>query len=265
MLSIGIFAVAERLRPIEGDPPEDVTTVAAVGAVMLLGALAGIGELETAVVGSVGVAVLLFFKPALHRWVGALSTAELHAVLLFLVISIVTLPILPDRGMGPYQVLNPYKIWWIVVLISGLSFAGYAATRIVGARKGHLLTALFGGLVSSTAVTASLAAIARERPKEAAVLAAGIGLACSVMSVRVALIAGAIAPPVGFALAWPMALMTLAGIAGAALAWRGAKGGESAAPKLSNPFDLRMAIRFAALIAGVLLLAKFLEERVGDA
>jgi uncharacterized membrane protein (DUF4010 family) len=142
-------------------PGRDITTLVAALVTALLGALATSGEAQLAVAAAVVVTLLLNLKSRLHRWVDALSETEIAGVLRLLVISLVVLPVLPDKGYGPYAALNPRTIWLFVVLISALSFIGYFAIRVLGQRRGHRATGLFGGLVSSTATTAALARLGR--------------------------------------------------------------------------------------------------------
>ena len=119
----------------------------------LLGALTGLGHLIPATVSAVIIVTLLYFKKLLHGFSHSLSPTDIQQTVQFLIISIVILPVLPDRDFGPYNSLNPYEIWLMVVLISGLGFAGYGGIKLLGSNKGLGITGLLGGLVSSTAVT----------------------------------------------------------------------------------------------------------------
>lgn len=107
--------------------------------------------------------VILNLKPVLHRWLRMIEVKEIYAGIKLLVISVIMLPLLPNQGYGPWEALNPYWIWWMVVLISGLSFIGYILIKYRGERQGTLLTAVTGGLASSTAVTLSLAQFSRQQ------------------------------------------------------------------------------------------------------
>jgi uncharacterized membrane protein (DUF4010 family) len=194
-----------------------------------------------------------------------LSEVELRAVLRLLVISLVILPVLPDKGYGLYAALNPRTIWLFVVLISLLSFIGYLAIRILGPSKGYLATGLFGGLVSSTATTAALARLGRQDTKAVFPLAAGIALANAVMAVRMIVIVAAISPSLAVAAAWPLGWAALVALAFSLLLWRAQKSGtKGKAIELGNPLDLGPAIRFALLLGAIQLLAAFLEDRYGQ-
>jgi uncharacterized membrane protein (DUF4010 family) len=280
LLTLGLLLAADHLaaeRKAEADPEkpgpvDDTTTLVAALATLLLGVLAAAGRPQLAAGTAVVMTVLLSLKPTLHRWVAALSEIELHAVLRLLVISLVILPVLPDQGYGPYQALNPRTIWLFVVLLSTLSFVGYLAIRILGARRGYLATGFFGGLVSSTAATAALARLGRSNPAQTHAMAAGIAIANAVMAIRIAIVAGFFNPKLAFAAAWLLGWAALAAAAFAVLLWRlsiaaadnNAGKSETKALEMKNPFDIGPALRLAAILAVVLVLAKFLEERYGE-
>jgi uncharacterized membrane protein (DUF4010 family) len=264
---LGLVALLLNARPsVRPDAIHpDVTTDVAAMVTLLLGAWAVSGQTLFATGVAVVVAVLLNLKPTLQRWVDRLTETEVHAILRFLVISLVILPVIPDRGFGPYAALNPYLIWWTVILISGLSFSGYIAVRLIGPQAGHLLTGLLGGMVSSTVVTANFSRLARQHPEQVAILAAGVTLACSVMALRVYGVAAVLAPALGTRLAWPMGLMVLTGLAMTALLWRRQRSPHGhATAQLENPFELIGALRFAVLFAAILLLSRAAQAQFGD-
>ncbi len=127
-------------------------------------------------------AVLLDMKPTLHGWLRLIEHRELTAALQLLVLSVVILPNLPSVGLGPYHALNPYQLWWAVILIASLSMVGHVAMRITGAQRGILWTGLLGGLASSTAATLALARFARLQPSLEGACAAGAwALRCDVL------------------------------------------------------------------------------------
>ena len=265
LLALAVLFVAHRRTGDAASLVEDMTTLVAALVAALLGTLSTAGMPQLAAASAVVVVVLLNLKPTLHRWVAMLSQTELRAVLRLLVISLVVLPVLPNQGYGPYAALNPRTIWLFVVLISLLSFVGYLAIRVLGSRRGYLATGLFGGLVSSTATTAALARLGRRNPADAPSLAAGVALANGVMAVRMVVIVAAIEPNLARAAAWPLGWATAAAIIFAAVLWRSARTGKQTdAIEIENPFDLGPALRLAALLAVVLVLAKFLEDNYGQ-
>ena len=124
-----------------------ITSIIASLITFTLGALTAFNHITLACASAVVITSLLGFKPLLHGWMKKLEQRELHATLELLLISVVILPILPDQGYGPWNAFNPYHIWWMVVLIAGISYLGYFAIRIGGNQHGPVLTGAFGGLV----------------------------------------------------------------------------------------------------------------------
>ena len=181
-----------------------------------------------------------------------------------LIATFIILPLLPDRALDPWQALNPYKLWLLVILISSLSLVGYVATRWLGAGRGTAVTGITGGLVSSTAVTLSFARRGREEPATAAALACGILLAWAIMFARVLVMALLVNPALLVPLLVPCAAMGLVAVALAWLNYRSSaeptrRQAEEEAVPLRNPFSLTAAIKFAILFAAVLLLVKLVQ------
>jgi len=268
LLFIGIALVLGGVYVVKVQERGDLglTTEIAALATFLLATLAGLGQLEIASAGAVVMALLLAYKKQLHGWLRALNRPELLAAFKLLLISVVLLPLLPNRGFGPWQALNPYVIWWMVVLIAAISFVGYFAIRIAGARAGTIFTALFGGLASSTATTLNLARLARGQNADASLLAGGILLACGTMFPRMLLVATLIHAPLFAMLAWPAAGMALLTYAPAFWLLRNSgksSAGQDMLPR--NPLEVASALSFGALLALVMLLGQALTEWFGDA
>jgi uncharacterized membrane protein (DUF4010 family) len=240
------------------------TTVAAL-VTFLLGAVAVSGAMAVAASGAVVTAILLSAKPVMHRWVERIEYRELAAVLKLLLISVVLLPVLPNRTVDPWDALNPYEIWWMVVLIAGLSFCGYVAVRLAGAERGVMLTGLLGGLTSSTATTVSLARLSRRSDGAASLLAAGAAAACAMMLPRILLVVGLLNRPLLLRLWLPFAVAAAAAFLGAALLWRRAGGGDGGvAVRVENPFEFWVAVRFGILLAAIMLLTRLLPGWLGE-
>jgi uncharacterized membrane protein (DUF4010 family) len=237
------------------------TTLFATLTTFALGIVAVMGEMEHAAAVAVVLTALLALKKEMHLGVARLKRVELRAAVQLLLISAVILPVLPDRGFGPFEALNPYRIWLMVVLIAGVSFAGYVAIRLFGAGRGVLLTGALGGLVSSTAVALSLAGRAREPAASPSALAAGIVVAASMMFWRCALVVGAIDLALGMRLAWPLGVAGMIGMVGGIILARRGQGGDF---EPSDPTSLRMAIQFGLLLGLIELLAAALRHWVGD-
>ena len=247
---------------------EDVGITSLVAGLLtfVFGALAGLGEVAVAGAAAVITTLLLGYKPLLHRWVSALEARELQAGLKLLLISVVLLPILPNRGYGPWQALNPYEIWWMVVLIATISFVGYFAIKLGGSRKGTVFTGLFGGLASSTALTLHFSRVARGEAAMAPMLATGILLACGTMFPRMLLLAGVLNVQLLRPLLAPALIMALLVYAPALFYWRSMRRNEAGtAARLSNPLEIKTAISFGALLAVVMLLGRALRAWLGEA
>lgn len=159
-----------------------------------LGAFAATGAPVQAVAAAVLVAVLLDLRSTLHRWLRLIEHRELKAALQMLVLSAVVLPLLPNAGYGPHASLNPYRLWWAVVLVAGLSLSGHVAMRMSGVRRGTLWMGLIGGLASSTAATLALARRLRQHPALLQATMAGVLGACATMFLRIAVIVLVLAP-----------------------------------------------------------------------
>jgi len=265
LLALAVLLISELKLGTGAVPSRDITTLVAALVTALLGALATSGEAQLAVAAAVVVTFLLNLKKRLHSWVDALSETEISGVMRLLVISLVILPVLPDKGYGPYDALNPRTIWFFVVLISALSFVGYFAIRVLGPRRGHLATGLFGGIVSSTATTAALARLGRRDKAAVYSLASGIALANAVMAIRMTVIVAAIDPELAKTAAWPLGWAAAIALVMTLLLWqRGRTGTAAETMEIQNPFELGPALRFAAVLAVTLVLARFLEDRYGQ-
>jgi uncharacterized membrane protein (DUF4010 family) len=195
----------------------------------------------------------------------ALTAEELSAALELAVISVIVLPLLPNRGYGPWQVLNPFDIWLVVVLVSTLSFAGFVAVRVWGERQGLAIAAGAGALVSSTAVTLAMATRSREQKNLAGATAAAAVVASVVMCIRVVVLTGSIGPGILPRLLPVVGAMALEGIVAAwwlakkaAVTDSGASGAE-----IHNPFSLIAALTFGAVYALVLLLVQGAQTYLG--
>jgi uncharacterized membrane protein (DUF4010 family) len=232
-----------------------------------LGALAASGSPMLALGAAVITAVLLDLRMPLHHWLQLIEHEELSAALQLLVLSLVVLPWLPDKAYGPYAALNPYRLWWAVVLVAGLSLSGHVVMRIAGPRRGILWTGMLGGVASSTATTLALARLARSAPQLEGATLAGIWAACGVMFLRVALIAGVLAPELGKALLGPMLVAALCLLGLAARAWtkhgRDAVDTSGRPAMLDNAFGLATALGFGAVLAGMAVLSQAARQALG--
>lgn len=246
-----------------GDDPGQTTEVAVI-LMYLIGVMVVAGSREVAIVLGASTAMLLHLREELHTWVDRLSDRDVRAIMQFVVISLVILPILPDQTYGPYDVINPRQVWWMVVLIVGLNLAGYAAFRLFGAKAGTALAGVLGGVISSTATTISYARQTKTDPGRDTVAVLVVWIASGVVFLRVMLEIGAVAPSFLPTAAGPLSVMLVVFLALAAFRWRsGTQPGESPLEP-GNPSELKPAVLFGVLYAVVLLVLAAAEDLLGD-
>ena len=241
-----------------------LTTEVAALVTYLLGGTVLFGHATVAVALAIATSAVLAFKRPLHDLVERIGREDLYAALQLLIATFIVLPVLPNRPLDPWGVLNPWAIWLLVILISALSMVGYVAGRVLGDRRGIPLTGLAGGLVSSTAVTVAMARRSvgpGGDPRRDHELASGILLAWAVMFVRIGVVVAVVNAPLLRRVAWPLAAMAAVS-AGAAVFhhWRSRLHEESDRLPVSSPFGLRPAIRFGLFFAGVLLAVEAVER-----
>ena len=241
-----------------------LTTEVAILLMYAIGVTVAVGERSVAVVLGAGVAVLLYSKPVTHEFVKRLGAADMRAMMQFVLISLVILPVLPDRTFGPYGVLNPRDIWWMVVLVVGISLAGYVALKLKGERAGVLLAGLIGGLVSSTATTVSFAKRGGKSGRETSASCLVILLASTVVFARVLLEIIVVAPSIARRAGLPIAVWLIASAALAAFAWRRTMREPVTLPEPKNPAELRSALMFGLVFAIVLLAVAAAQVHLGD-
>ncbi|MES1928393.1 hypothetical protein SADO_04020 [Salinisphaera dokdonensis CL-ES53] len=271
VLGLGLIAMASILiaaHIVSSRESDDygITSEMAAMATFALAALATTGEPALAAAAAVVVATLLGLKPELHRWIERLDRDELIAALKLLMISVLVLPLMPDRGLGPWDALNPYRLWMLVVLVAAISFAGHFAVRVLGQTRGILTTGVFGGLASSTALTINFARLSRRTRGLDDLLAVGIVLSLAMGMVRMLIVAAAANPALARA-AWIglATLMAVALIAAALLRWRIDTSGLRAPRRHGPPFRLKETLRFAVLLIGITLAANAAHETIGSA
>lgn len=246
----------------------DATTEVAGIVVLAAGAFAGGGSLLVASAVFAATALVLVEKSRMHAAVERLQSIELAAGARFAVLALVVLPLLPTGPYGPGAGLEPRKLWALVLIFAGLSFAGYVALRVAGPERGLALAGLLGGVVSSTAVTLNFARDSRRRDGLAGALALGVLAAGAVLPARVGILSAVVHAPVARALlpALAPALLVGAGLVGWVW-WRRASGRGTSAeapPAPDNPLRLSAAIQMAVLFQVVLWLLGAVEGRFGE-
>ncbi len=263
-ITFGLFLVSVIIRSRERNE-RGITTIVAALLVYVLAFIAGLGEHIVAAAAAVVIAVVLGIKDALHDWIDRVERAEIDAILKLLVISLVVLPILPNKGYGPWEALNPYQIWWMVVLISGISFLGHFALKWMPPGRGLLLTSLVGGLASSTAIAVSFARMGRNNEKLAPLLAAGVIASSSVMFPRILLVTAAFSPALTLRLLPAFLCAVLAGGAAAWWLWSHQTTKKQTVETPKSSFDLTMPLQFGAVLAVVMVVTAAAREWIGDA
>jgi uncharacterized membrane protein (DUF4010 family) len=234
----------------------------------LVGALCVWDQVRMAAAISVAALLLLALKDWLHRLAQRIEMADVEATLKFAIITVIVLPLLPDRGYGPpsLEVINPYEIWLMVVLISGLNFVGYILVKVLGSEHGIGLTGILGGLVSSTAVTLGFAQRSRSEPGLSPALVLGILLAWTLMFFRVLVEVGVVSGLLAARLAPGLGILGAASLAVSFAMWQRQRASSTASVgSVSNPFELGNAVRFGLLFGVVTFVTRAAELYFGEA
>jgi uncharacterized membrane protein (DUF4010 family) len=254
-----------RLRELEHDKTFGATTVVAAMIAFALGAMAVLGDQTVAAAAGVAVAVLLALKTVLHTWLKRLTWEELRAGLILLAMTVILLPVLPDREIAAWLPINPREVWLLTILIAALSFAGYVAIRVAGPQLGIPLSGIAGGLVSSTATTLNMGRLARQHAERTKLFAAAILLSSAVMMLRVIFLVGVVNASLLQFVAPPLVLAVLAQgvLAGYLGNWTRSAATVDQPLSLRNPFDLGVVLAFGALLAIIMVLTKLLAAWAG--
>jgi uncharacterized membrane protein (DUF4010 family) len=271
-LALATMLVMANIAGLRDNPDPGMTTEVAVLLMYAVGVYLVVGHVEAAVAVTGATVLLLHLKQPMHRAVRAMGEADMTAIMQFALVTLVILPILPDRTYGPYDVLNPREIWWMVVLIVSINLAGYVVAKL-GTRRGALLGGLLGGLISSTATTISYArrsratgAAATEAPARAGLAALVIVVASTVSFARVLVEVAVVAPSQLAPMAAPLGAMFGCMLALSAGAWLLGRGdAPRSLAERGNPAELKPALVFGALYALIILAVAFAKSRFGTA
>ena len=265
LLCVGAMIIAVYINtPTENNDP-GTTTVAALLLCYGLGGLVWYGHAKLAVMLAIGTTALLYFKPELRGLSQRLTRRDLVAVLQFSVLTFIVLPILPDQNYGPFNTLNPYQAWLMVVLISGISLTGYAALQIFGTRYGAPLLGVFGGLASSTATTLVYAKHGKNNSTLQDLAASIIVIASMVVLFRLLMVTSVLAYGKLPALIPIFSCGLIAGLAVALYHWRKLKQAtELYLPETTNPAEMHTALGFATLYVVVLLITAWMVDVAGS-
>lgn len=211
------------------------------------------------------IVAFLSLKEKFREFVGKIDPEDIFATIKFAIVAIIILPILPDATYDPFEVLNPRQIWYFVVLVAGISFAGYVLFKFIGAQKGITVLSILGGVVSSTASTLSFAQKSKESNVLSRNFAAAIILASAIMLPRILLIIFVVNKPLAFELLIPFAFLFITSLTVAAFLWMSNSKIKNEEIKLDNPFKILFAIKFGLVFTAILFLSKASQVFFGDA
>ncbi len=261
-LALTLAYAAFEYRHEVDDDSYSATSVVAAMVTFSLGALAVLGDMTVASAGGVVALGILASREYLHAAMRRLKWSELRSAVILLAMTFVLLPIVPMEPIGPFGGVSPQKILVMAILLASISFCGYVAAKVVGARRGELIAGAIGGLISSTAVAISFAqrsaASQLVRP-----LAGGALAATAVSYLRTAFLVTALGWSVAIYLLPPLIAASLIIVAYAALLAR-RNDGEEPAETIGNPFELLSVIKMALLLVFVAFLARAASEYFGD-
>lgn len=261
---VGAVLLRARAPAANGEDPDTVTPLGAL-LCYCLGAMLWYQHIHLAVALALAATSLMYFKAELHGLSHRLTHQDLISFLQFALISFIVLPLLPNQGYGPYGVLNPFRMWLMVVLISGLGLAGYTALRIFGESRSGPLLGLLGGAVSSTATTLVYSRQLRQSPGALRMALTVILIANLVVMLRLAIVTGVMGRDV---LPQLLPVLGLGLVAGALVTWRALREIRSETPQgapleIANPIELRAALSFGALFGLVLMAVAWLHDLAG--
>ncbi len=241
------------------------TTAIAGMLTFALSAYAMIGDMRVAVAAAVATVAILALRKYIHEWLKQINEREILSALMLFAMTFIALPIIPNETIGPFGGINPREIWLIAIVLAGVSFAGYVAVKVLGARHGTLLAAAAGGLVSSTAVTATNARRAASGEGSPRLLAAGVAVATVISFARVLAVSGVLKPELLRYVGPPLvaAMLIAAGFAAVAAFWRTEPSEQSQEIPFRNPFGFWSVVGFALLLGVIVLAGRALGESLG--
>lgn len=261
----GTFA-AFRMRENDDAQNFGFTTVAAAMVTFALGAYAVLGDQNIAAAAGVAVMVMLAIREQLHGLLSRITWNELRAAIILLAMTFLALPFIPDRSFGPFGGVNPRQIWLLAVVLAAVSFLGYVAVKIFGPKRGMLLSAAIGGLVSSTSITVDAARHAQHNKSGCKLLGAGVALATAASLARMLGVIAVLNFSVAKLSAVPLLIAVLAAAAIAVLLIRG--NGRKSKPveiSIENPFSLQATLLLAGFLGAAIFLTEALAVWLGNA
>jgi uncharacterized membrane protein (DUF4010 family) len=247
----------------ERRPTGGSTTLIAAVVTVLIGALVAGGQEQVAIIAAAITAVLLAAKRPIHAWTHCFTEDDLRTAIQFVAITGIILPLVPNQDLGPFHAFNPFKVWLMVVIISGVGALGYALMRLLNGRGGMFWSGLLGGLASSTATTLAYARRSRDTDSDCAGCIMAVALASLALVPRVLVTISFVNPGLLPSLAVPMGAMAL--WLGSAAGWywfrQQRPGTSEPTPPITNPLALGTAIKFAAIFALIAFVVKATHEK----
>lgn len=264
-LAVSALIIASHILGVHADKDVGTTTAFTMMLTFALTAWSAYDHPIPALAITVVVMTLLGHKPVLHGWLKKTTPLDFFSGIKLLIISIVLLPLLPNQGYGPWNAINPYWIWWMVVLVSGLSFLGYLMIQFAGKNTGTIATAIAGGLISSTATTLTLARFARDEQGKSLFAGAAL-LTSAIMFPRVIIEIMVVHPALLYRLWLPLIVMPMGLLGVFYWLWLQHKKTPEKAPPIEHksPLQLSMALKISLLLAVMLLLSEATKNWFGD-
>ncbi|MEN8172451.1 MAG: MgtC/SapB family protein [Chloroflexota bacterium] len=244
-----------------------ITTEVAVMLTFLFGVLVMGDQSKVAIALAVLTSLMLALKGRLHGFIRRMSDEDLRVTLQFALVAAVILPLLPDRAIDPLGILNPFQVWLMVVLVSGIGFSGYILMKVLGPSRGINLTGILGGLASSTATTISFSTASRKNPAMSKHYARAVVLASSMMLPRVLFLILVIYPPLLRVVSLPLAAMLVSGLALVFFLQRKDTITESDFERsfdVAHPLKLSTAIKFGLVFAIIFIGIEFAQSSFGS-
>jgi uncharacterized membrane protein (DUF4010 family) len=254
--SLSLFLLTLYVMELKIKRGVGATTVMAAFITYILGSLVLLGEKTIAASLAVIVTLLLSLKPRLHYFIKRIAQEELYAILKFLLITVVILPFLPNKAYGPGNFFNPYQVWFFVVLVAGISFIGYVFVKLFGQERGLILTSIFGGIASSTALTLSLARLGKSEGYSN-LLTVGILISWFIMFQRILAISLIINIDLIKFLLFPFCILSAVILIFIAVYWFNAKENRLLQTDLilfNNPLQLKTALAFGLILLLIMFL-----------
>ena len=261
---VAIIVVGNMIKMKGGSTEFGMTTEISLLLMFGVGAYLTVGPwiIGAAIAGST--AILLQIKPQLKGALAKMEDKDIKAIMQFVLITFIILPILPNQTFGPFDVFNPYRTWLLVVLITGISLGGYLIYKFMGDRAGTALGGILGGIISSTATTVSYSRITAKTPSSGFRAAVVVIIASAMVYPRITIEILVLAPDYFYQMIWPVAIMFAVSVAVALYAYRQVKQHPHAMPEQRNPSELTTALTFGVVYVTILFVITATSEYLGS-